>query len=121
MGVFSFWWVWKVKMEQQLQQQQQQQPSHLSQVFGVGYMNQRELRRIGHMDQLSPLITIEQYAFTKTFSLYILSYITSIHVFFGLPCALLTCPKLIRSARRTGAYFTLSFTQRETKSKEHKK
>ena len=29
--------------------------------------------------------------------------ITSIHVFFGLPCALLTCPKLICSTRRTGA------------------
>jgi len=29
--------------------------------------------------------------------------ITSIHVFFSLPCALLTCPNLIRSTRRTGA------------------
>jgi len=28
--------------------------------------------------------------------------ITSIHVFFGLPCALLTCPNLIGSTRRTG-------------------
>ena len=46
----------------------------LSQVFGVGYMNKSELRRIGHMDQLSPLIPIEKYAFIKTFSLYILSY-----------------------------------------------
>ena len=43
-----------------------QQLSHLSQVFGVGYMNQRELRRIGHIDELSPLIPIKQYAFTKT-------------------------------------------------------
>ena len=33
--------------------------------------------------------------------------ITSIHVFFGLPCALLTCPNLIRSARRTGASVSL--------------
>ena len=29
--------------------------------------------------------------------------ITSIHVFFGLPFALLTCPKMISSTRRTGA------------------
>ena len=29
--------------------------------------------------------------------------ITSIHVFFGLPCVLLTYPNLIRSTRRTGA------------------
>jgi len=29
--------------------------------------------------------------------------ITSIHVIFGLPCALLICPKLIRSTCRTGA------------------
>ena len=33
---------------------------------------------------------------------FISCHITSIHVFFGLPCALLTCPKLIRSTRRTG-------------------
>ena len=29
--------------------------------------------------------------------------ITSIHVFFGLSCALLTCPNLIHSTRRTSA------------------
>ena len=29
--------------------------------------------------------------------------ITSIHIFFGLPCVLLTCPNLIRSSHRTGA------------------
>jgi len=29
--------------------------------------------------------------------------VTSIYVFFGLPCVLLTCPNLIRSTRRTGA------------------
>ena len=51
-----------------------QQLSHLSQVFGVGYMNQKRITPIGHTDQLSPLIPIEQYAFTKTFGLYILSY-----------------------------------------------
>ena len=36
--------------------------------------------------------------------------ITSIHVFFGLPCALLTCPNLIRSTRRTGASVSLRHT-----------
>jgi len=33
--------------------------------------------------------------------------ITSIHVFFGLPCALLTCPNLIRSTCRSGASVSL--------------
>ena len=36
--------------------------------------------------------------------------ITSIHVFFGLPCALLTCPKLIGSTRRTDASVSLRHT-----------
>ena len=36
--------------------------------------------------------------------------ITSIHVFFGLPCALLTYPNLIRSTRRTGASVVLRRT-----------
>ena len=36
--------------------------------------------------------------------------ITSIHVFFGLPCALLTCHKLIRSTRRTSASVDLRRT-----------
>ena len=61
------------------------------------------------MDQLSPLIPIEQYAFTKTFSLNILSYYLHPY-FFGLPCALLTCPNLIRSTRRTGASIGLRRT-----------
>ena len=70
----------------------QQQLSHLSQVFGVGYMNQKELRRIGHMDQLSPLIPIEQYAFTKIFSLYILSY-------YPHPCLKYKC-KIINTTQK---------------------
>jgi len=49
--------------------QQQQQLSNLSQVFEVGYMNQKRITPDRHMDQLSPLIPIEQYAFIKTFSL----------------------------------------------------
>ena len=54
------------------------------------------------MDQLSPLIPIEQYAFIKTFSLYILSY--HLHpCFLRSPLALLTCPNLICSTRRTSA------------------
>jgi len=36
--------------------------------------------------------------------------ITSIHVFFGLPCGPLTCPNLIRSTRRTGASVSLRRT-----------
>jgi len=37
-------------------------------------------------------------------------HITSIHVFFGLPCAFLTCPNLIRSTRRTGVSIGLRHT-----------
>ena len=36
--------------------------------------------------------------------------ISSIHVFFSLPCPLLTCPKLIRSTRRTDASVVLRRT-----------
>ena len=36
--------------------------------------------------------------------------ITSIHVFFSLPCALLTFPNLIRSTRQTGAFVGLRHT-----------
>ena len=36
--------------------------------------------------------------------------ITSIHVFFGLPYALLACPNLIRSTRRSGASVGLCCT-----------
>ena len=36
--------------------------------------------------------------------------ITSIHVFFDLPCALLTCSNLIRSTRRTGTSVGLRHT-----------
>ena len=34
---------------------------------------------------------------------FISCHITSLHVFFGLPCALLTCPNLICFTHRTGA------------------
>ena len=54
------------------------------------------------MNQLSPLILIEQLPLLRPLA-FISCRITSIHVFFDLPCALLTCPKLIRSTRRTGA------------------
>ena len=58
---------------------------------------------------VSPLIPIEQYVFTKTFSLHILSYY--LHpCFLRSPCALLTCLKLIRSTRRTGASVSLRRT-----------
>ena len=61
------------------------------------------------MDQLSPIIPIEQYAFTKTFSFYIFR-ITSIHVFFDPPCVFLTCLNMICSTRRTGASLDLRRT-----------
>ena len=54
------------------------------------------------MDHLSPLISIEQYAFTKTFSLYILSYY--LHpCFLRSPLRFFNLPKLIRSTHRIGA------------------
>jgi len=48
---------------------------------------------------------------------YISCRITSIHVFFSLLCALLTCPNLIRSTRRTG----LSVGLRRTWSNHHRR
>ena len=50
--------------------------AHLSQIFGVGYMNQKRITSDGAHGSTSPLIPIEQYAFVKTFSLYILSYVS---------------------------------------------
>ena len=61
------------------------------------------------MDQLSPLIPIKLYASLRPLAS-ISCHITSIHVYFGLPCALLTCPNLIRSTRRAGAYVGLHRT-----------
>lgn len=37
--------------------------SFLLQVLGKGYMNQKELRRINHMNDLSLQIPMEQYVF----------------------------------------------------------
>jgi len=70
-----------------------QQLSHLSQVFGVGYMNQKkELRWIEHMDQfLHSFLSSNMSSLRPLAS--ISCHITSIHVFFGLPRALLTYPK----------------------------
>ena len=51
----------------------------------------------GNMPSLRPLASIS-------------CRITSIHVFFGLPCALLICPKLIRFTSQTGASIGLRRT-----------
>ena len=88
----------------------QQQLSHLSQVFG-GRLHEPKENYAGsgtwisflhsflssNMPSLRPLTSIS-------------CRITSIHVFFGLPCAILTCPKLICSTRRTGASVDLRRT-----------
>ena len=81
----------------------QQQLSHLFQVF-VGRLHEPKENYAGsgiwisflhsflssNMPSLRPLASIS-------------CPITSIHVFFSLPCSLLTYPKLIRSIRQTGA------------------
>ena len=78
-------------------------------------MNQKRTTPDQHMDHLYPLIPIEQYVFTKTFGLYILSY--CLHLcFLRFPCTLLTCPKLIYSTRQTGASVGL----RRTWSNHHR-
>jgi len=52
----------------------QQQLSHLSQVFGVGYVNQKRIASDrAHRSDFSAH-SYERYAFIKTFSLYILSH-----------------------------------------------
>ena len=63
------------------------------------------------MDQLSPLIPIEQYAFTKTFSLYILSYYLHLY-FLRYPLRSFNFSNLIRSTHRTGhLYFYVTHDQ----------
>jgi len=52
----------------------QQQLSHLFQVFGVGYMNQNRIMSGQAYGSAFSTHSIKQYAFTKTFSIYILSY-----------------------------------------------
>jgi len=61
------------------------------------------------MDQLSPLIPSSNMPSLRPLA-FISCCITSIHVFFGLPCALLTCPNWIRSTRQTGASIGLRHT-----------
>ena len=87
-----------------------QQLSHLSQVFG-GRLHEPKENYAGsgtwisflhsflssNMPSLRPLASIS-------------CRITSIHIFFGLPCALLTCAKLIRYTRWTGAFVSLRRT-----------
>ena len=58
------------------------------------------------MDQFSPLIPIEQYAFIKTFTIYILLY--HFHPYLlRSPLSLLTCLKSISFTHRTGASVVL--------------
>ena len=88
----------------------QQQLSYLSQVLGGRLHEQKEnyarsgkwinflhLFLSSNMPPLRPLTSIS-------------CHITTIHVFFGLSCALLTCPDLIRYTHRTGASVGLSRT-----------
>ena len=85
-------------------QVQQQQLSHLSQVFG-GRLHEPKENYTGSgtwINFLHSLISSNMPSLSPR--------ITSIHVFFGLPCALLTCPKLIRSTRRTSASVSLRRT-----------
>ena len=54
--------------------QQQQQLSHLSQVFGVGYMNQKRFTSDRAHGSAFSTHSYQAICLTKTFSLYILSY-----------------------------------------------
>ena len=88
----------------------QQQLSHLSQVFRVGYINQKRITpNRAHGSAFSThfyraiILSLSPLAFISCRT-------TSIHIFFGLSFALLTCPKLISYTRWTGASVNLHHT-----------
>jgi len=90
--------------------QQQQQLSHLSQVFG-GRLHEPKENYARSGTWISFLRSfLSSNMPSLRFLVSISCRITSIHVFFGLPCALLTCPNLIRYTRRTGASIGLRST-----------
>ena len=78
--------------------QQQQQLSHLSQVFRVGYMKQKRI-----MSDREHGSAFSTHSYRAIYIASISCRMTSIHIFFGLPCALLICPNLIRATRRIDA------------------
>ena len=87
--------------ELQAKQVQQQQLSHLSQVFGIGYMNRKRTGSGTWINFLHSFLSSNMPSLRPLAS--VSCRITSINVFFGLPCALLTCPNLICSTRRIGS------------------
>jgi len=93
-----------------MKKKQQQQLSHLSQVFG-GRLHEPKENYVGSVTWINFLHSFLSSIMPSLRLLASISCrITSIHVFFGLPCALLICPNLIRSTRQTGAFIGLRRT-----------
>ena len=92
------------------QQQQQLLLSHLSQVLG-GRLHEPKENYAASGTWISFLHSFLSSNMTSLRPLAFVSFrITFIYVLFGLPCALLTCFKVIRSTRRTDASVSLRRT-----------